>query len=283
MKVGIIDVIRPYFFVGVDLDPGVQDALASLHVDEYATARDDDAVVIFGVARIDSDDPSSPFFSPKTGDGALASSSGGSKSTNLKWEWHAAAIQFRITIARRAAEALPLAQINASDSTVLESFGPDVGANASDYPNTQFRLILLFNLVTVTFPRLIGAKLAGWLLAPDPAKPDVKISLPRVLLIITQDSGASTAFTVKVGSFGAETLDDLDPGIANLLQMDSPFAVIPGEQLGFVFKKAMLDLSDKRTPTELLDQFGIDDDFQGIYLPEARIFASIQRAIDVSK
>ena len=51
--------------------------------------------------------------------------------------------------------------------------------------------------------RLIGAKLDGFLLVPDPANRVVKISLPRVLLILTQDSASTTNFDVRVGSFGA--------------------------------------------------------------------------------
>ncbi|HEX2472383.1 MAG TPA: hypothetical protein VHJ59_06500, partial [Nitrososphaera sp.] len=218
MTIPLLEIIRPYFFAGMDLGSGVQNVLSVLHVDEYDTAWDDDAVLISGVARIDSDDPRSPFFSPQAGGGALAGSPGSSDDV-FKWEWHDVAVRFRLTLARRAANALPRQQTPTDVKAVLESLGPDTGTAPSDYPNTQFRLELMFELVTVTFPQLIGAKVIGSILAPDPDNRDVKLSLPRVLLILTQDSAADTSFDVKLGSFGAETLDDADPGIANLLRM----------------------------------------------------------------
>lgn len=282
MNVALLDIVRPYFFAGMDLGSVIQEALALLHVDEYDTAWDDDAVLISGVARIDSNDSRSPFFSTQAGGGTGVGSSGSSNDM-VKWEWHDVAIRFRITIARRAANALPLAQLTSPDvSAVLRTLGLDTGPDRSDYPNTQFRLELMFELVTVTFPRLIGARLDGWVLVPDPDNREVKISLPRVLLILTQDSAADTSVDLKVGSFGAETLDDHDPGIANLLRMNPPYALIPGEQFGFGFRKAVLDLSSERTPPDILDQFGVGEDWQGIYLPEVRIFASTQRSAGVA-
>ena len=50
--------------------------------------------------------------------------------------------------------------------------------------------------------------------------------------------------------------------------MNPPYALVPGEQFGFGFRKAVLDLSNVRTPPDILDQFGVGDDWQGIYLPE---------------
>jgi hypothetical protein len=284
MTIGLLDIIRPYFFAAFDLGPGVHDALSVLHVDEYETAWDDDGVVISGIARIDSENPSSPFFSPHAGGGAPAGSGGSSTSNSvMKWEWHDVGVRFRLTLSRRAATALPLAQVTLADvATVLDALGPSSGTDRSDYPNTQFRLELMFELVSVTFPQLIGAKLDSWVLVADPANREVKISLPRVLLILTQDSNQDTSLDVRVGSFGAETLDDADPRIANLLRMTPPYALVPGEQFGFGFRKAVLDLSDERTPPDLLDQFGVGEDWRGIYLPEVRLFVSTQRSAGVA-
>jgi hypothetical protein len=279
-RVALLDVIRPYFFVGMDLGPGVHSVLEMLHVDEYETAWDDDSVVIWGVARIDSEDPSSPTFSPHAGGGADSQ-----KDHSSDIEWHDIAIRFRLTTARRPAGSLPVDVDSITDSdvrTVLTSMGPTSGTAASDFPNTQFRLELLFELVTFKVPGVIGAKLEGWVLVPDPDHRDVKLSLPRVLLILTQDSAADTAFDVKLGSFGAETLDDTDPKIARLLSMSPPYALAPGELFGFGFEKAVLDLSDKHTPPDLLDRFGVGEDWRGIYMPEARIFVSTQRSAGVA-
>jgi large repetitive protein len=68
-RVALFDVIRPYFFVAMDLGAGVQNVLELLHVDEYETAWDDDGIVVWGVARLDSENPRSPVFSPRAGGG----------------------------------------------------------------------------------------------------------------------------------------------------------------------------------------------------------------------
>ena len=131
MSVPLIDVIRPYFFTGMDLGSGVQDALGLLHVDEYDTACDDDAIVISGVARIDSTNPSSPFFSPHAGGGAPIGSQGPDEGI-VKWEWHDVGIRFRITSPRLAANALPIGDV--SDTAVqnlLTALGPTTGTNPS--------------------------------------------------------------------------------------------------------------------------------------------------------
>ena len=274
-KLALIDVIRPYFFIAPDLGPGVQSVLELLHVDTYDTAWDDDGVVIWGDARIDSDNPQSPVFSPSAGGGAQAAGDVG------RFEWHNIVVHFRLAASRRAAGALTVSA--PSDlKTVLDALGPASGTAPSDFPSTQFRLELLFEVVTLTIEKLIGARLEGWVLVPDPEHKTVKLTLPRVLLRIAQDSAASTDIDAGIGSFGAESLEDADRGVASLLAMDPPYALAPGKQFGFGFRKAVLDLSDRHTPPDLLAHFGVGDDWQGIYLPEVRVFVSTQKSAGVA-
>ena len=55
--------------------------------------------------------------------------------------------------------------------------------------------------------------------------------------------------------------------------MDPPYAFIgPGESFGFGFRTAILDFSDASTPPEVLSQFGFDESWTGLYLPEIRLF-----------
>ncbi|WP_394847004.1 hypothetical protein LZC95_05995 [Pendulispora brunnea] len=273
-RLALIDILRAHFFVGMDLGPGVSDILAALHVDEYDTAWDDDAVVIWGVARIDSADSTSPVFSPST-TGAAAPGNG--------IEWHDLAIRFRMTAARRPAAALPITDISDAEvRKVLSALGPATGTAQSDYPNTQFRMELLFELVDIPLPGLKGAKLDGWVMVPDPENPHVKLTVPRLLLILTQDSAADTAFNVDLGSFGAETIDDHDPAINSLIAMKPPLALVPGDQFGFGLQKVVLDLSAEKTPPDILDRFGVGDDWKGLYCPEVRFFVSTQRSAGVA-
>jgi hypothetical protein len=273
--VPLFDVLTPYFFAGVDLGPGVHRILGLLHVDEIDAAWDDDAVVLSGVARIDSDDPTSFFFSPQAGGGSVNTDGADpfSDDTGL-WEWHDLSVRFRLTVARQATQVLPPAAVNANLRTVLESFGATGAGVRSDYPGTQFRLELLLNLVTIVLPGFRGARLLpSGVLAPDEARPQVKLKLPRILLIVEQGSaGPDTPFDVRVASFGATGLDGQSRETAALIEMDPPYALFKYGGWGIGFRSFVIDLDDSQTPPELLDKFGIGDDWQGIYLPEARLF-----------
>ena len=99
--VPLLDVARPYFSVGMDLGPGIQDVLELLHVDAHDDAWDDDGVVISGIARIDSSNPASPVFSPFAGGAKPAPDT-----ARPVWDWHDVAVRFRLTVARQPAAAL---------------------------------------------------------------------------------------------------------------------------------------------------------------------------------
>ena len=65
-------------------------------------------------------------------------------------------------------------------------------------------------------------------------------------------------------------------------RMNPSYALVPGNQFGFGFEKAVMDFSDSRTPPDIVDQFGIGDDWKGIYLPEIRFFVSTQHEAGVA-
>ena len=83
-------------------------------------------------------------------------------------------------------------------------------------------------------------------------------------------------------SLGVSGLDDPgDMSAAEMLTMEPPYAFIgTGQVVGFAFRTAYLDLSDGYTPPEVLDQFGFDDAWTGLYLPEIRIFFAPNGAED---
>jgi hypothetical protein len=258
-RFSLLEVIRPYFFAGVVLEPRVRAALELLHVDEYDTAVDDDGVAMWGVARIDDPAQGAPSFELFTADATF--------------EWHDVAIRFRLTSARLpAASVVPALFSDAAVANVVEALGPATAATRSDFPSTQFRLDLLFDLVSVTLPNWTGAKVDGAFLVVDPDHPEVKLKLPRVVLRITQDSAAETDVEVDIESRGAETLDGADPAIASLIQMSPSHALADGKRWGIAFEKLALDLSAERTPPDILERFGLGDDFQGLQIPEARLF-----------
>ncbi|RYY57439.1 MAG: hypothetical protein EOO09_02395 [Chitinophagaceae bacterium] len=281
MAVGIIDLIRPYFFAGFDAGAGLQELLSKLHVDEYDTAWDEEAVLISGIARIDSTDNESPFYSPSAG-------GGNSPDTPfdqwVKFDVHDILLKFRLSIAREAAGALDVSGLSVTFPgkpelvKVLEAL--NTGGDRSDYPNTRFRLDLMGD-VSASFPTLIGAKLQGHLLVPDPDNRTVRISIPDFLITITQDSAEETTVDSGFSTF-VDSFDQSDDDVNYLPEMTPAYALFPGEQFGFGYRKGILDLSADSTPPDLLEKFGLGDDWKGIYLPEALFFASTQKSAGVA-
>ena len=275
-KLALIDVVRPYFFLGLNVGRGVQEVLEFLHVDEYHSTWDETGVLIRGIARIDSTQSSSPVFSPLAGNQSPDNTPSDQK---FEMDWHDAAVNFRLTLARLPGSALVPSDITDTGvRAVIEALGPSSGTLVSDYPNTQFRLDLLFDLVTFTFPQLIGAKPVGAYLEPDPDYPSVKFDLPRILLRIDQDSASSTDLNVDLGTWGANDIDDADASIGTAVRMRPAFAMTKvdddgkGGRFGFSIDRVVVDFSSTGTPPEILDKFGLGDDFKGLYLPEFRLF-----------
>ena len=95
-SVSLMDVVRPYFFVGMDLGPGLHEVLEFLHVDSHEIAWDDDGVVITGETRVGSTNPSSSLFSPFVGGHQPDSDQPRPART-----WHGVSIGFRLSAARR--------------------------------------------------------------------------------------------------------------------------------------------------------------------------------------
>ena len=266
-RLSLVDVVRPYVVAAATVPPEFRQVLELLHVDEYDTAVDEDAVVFWGVARIDDS---------STGLPALPTSRVGGAVT---FEAHDLAVRFRLTAARRPAAAVTPAQF--ADPTVaaaVTAMGADTPNTRSDFPGTQFRLDLMFELVTATLHRFVGAKVAGAFLVADPDHPVVKLQLPRITLRLVQDSAAETDLDVSLASWGAETIDDSDPAVGALLRMTPTYAIDTEGTFGFGLEKAVLDVSDQRTPPDVLDRFGLGDDWQGIYLPELRFFFADEKA-----
>jgi len=153
----------------------------------------------------------------------------------------------------------------------------------SDYPSTAFVLDLLLVAIVLRPPFLRGAKReADGQLVPDPAHEQVSFTLPRIKVRLSQGSGANDPLVATLVSLGATGLDDPgDIGVAELIKMDPPYAFIGSSNcVGFGFRSAVLDLSDGSTPPDVLEQFGFDESWKGLYLPEIRLFVAPEGARD---
>ena len=206
--VSLLDVVRPYFFVGMDLGPGVHEVLELLHVDNHDVAWDDDAVVLTGVARIDSTNPDSPLFSPYAGGRKPAAGA-----DVPVWSFHDVSVGFRLTVPRRPAAALVSA--NVSDPGVTPRRGRPrprdaerpVGRTGHAVPAGPALRAGLLHRPPAARRQAPGAPAGSRPRPPDgldPPAPDPADRHPGLRL-------GHRVRRPSLGSWGAETLDDADP------------------------------------------------------------------------
>ncbi|WP_299201727.1 hypothetical protein [uncultured Tateyamaria sp.] len=160
---------------------------------------------------------------------------------------------------------------------------PPIHPPPSDYPNTGFTLDLILAGIELRPPFLRPAEMrSDGLLIPHTKRTDVVFHLPKIKLRVTQGSDANAQVQICLVSLGATGLDD--PGAraaVELVPTEPSHAFIgPGRVVGFGFRSAYLDLSDGYTPPKILSQFGFDEAWTWLYLPEIRIFFAPNGAED---
>jgi len=257
---GSFDLLSPYFVVGVDLGDGFGDALNFLQIVSLESAWDETGATLWGKAKF--------------GGGNLT------KVSNV-WDFNDMEVSFRLTAARAGSTDIQAAVDAAAGApgnvfvdlvNAARAMGapPNAGAPGgpavapSDYPNSTFRLEILFTAVTLHIPGLSGATLdqTTGALKLDPANPDVRIILPKLSFDITQGGQIIQSLGFQLNSWGAQGLDDNgDAAIGNLLEMQPTYALVGNDPtFGFGFQRAVLDLSNNFTPPEILAKFGAGTD-----------------------
>lgn len=291
----LADLVRPYILRGETT--AWHAALSVIYVESYDTAIGDDAIVIRGIARF-SGDVDLPAFDPSTGTltaGASNQEGHPRNQPDRREPWldiTGTRVEFALTVPRAAGAiiAAGVASVPGDDADfqpvadvldALDALPND--APPSDYPGTGFVLDLVLSGIELRPPFLSPAKMeANGLLVPDSSRPDVVFHLPKVKIRLSQGSDLAAVLDVSLVSLGVSGLDD--PGAmdaAEMISMEPAYAFIgSGRVVGFAFRSAYLDLSDGYTPPEVLDQFGFDDSWTGLYLPEVRLFFAPNGAED---
>lgn len=284
----LVDLFRPYILKGENTDWHA--VLSVIYVENFETACGTEGTVIRGVARFSGDVEIS--FDPSSGTlRANASNTEGHprNQPGRREPWldiTDTRVEFAMSVPRAAGAivASGVAGISGSDSafapvrSVLDAWDAVPGdAPPSDYPGTGFTLDLVLAGIVLRPPFLKPARLQpDGLLVPDTARADVFFTLPRIKLRLSQGSGAAAVLDVALASLGVSGLDDPgDLSAAELITMTPPYAFIgDGQVVGFGFRSATLDLADGYTPPDVLDQFGFDESWTGLYLPEIRVFVA---------
>ncbi len=290
----LFDLISSYALLG-DSFGAWHAALSVMFVDEHSVATDETGIVISGVARFSGE--VHPFVDPSTMTfGVQAENTEGHPSNDdgRRDPWfdiRDAHIEFQLSAPRVASQkvvaavgAIGGAPAFAPSAAVLAALDATPAVSSpSDYPDTEFTLDLLLTTIVLRPPFLRPAQLLpNGQLVEDTTKTSVKISLPRIKIRLAQGSGVVAPLTVELLSLGASSLDATeDIGVAQLVTMEPPYAFIgPSKVVGFGFRSATLDLSDNSTPPDVLAQFGFDESWTGLYLPEIRLFIAPHGADD---
>jgi hypothetical protein len=291
----LADLVRPYVLRG-EATPW-HAALSVIYVESFETALGPSGATIRGVARF-SGAVDMPSFDPATGTlRAGASNTEGHPRTQPDrtepWlDITDTRVEFALTVPRvgGAIIAAGMAGAPGGDAAlegvraVLDALdAPPLDTPISDYPNTGFRLDLVLAGIEMNLPFLQPAELrADGLLVPHRSARTVTFRLPKIKLRAEQGSDSGAALRLDLVSMGVGGLDDPgDMSAAEVITMEPPHAFIgTGRVVGFGFRSAWLDLSDGYTPPEVLDQFGFDESWTGLYLPEVRLFFAPEGAED---
>ena len=142
-------------------------------------------------------------------------------------------------------------------------------------PGSDFRLELLIRTVRLTLPpdRFIPARVGadGWL-EPDPNFKAVVFEFPRLAFVLEQQ-GEPGDLDVTLRSWDSAGFDDPgDVDTARFFTLTPPLFLHSSRRVGFGIERLVADFSDNVTPPEILEQFGIGDDFNGFWLPLIRVF-----------
>jgi hypothetical protein len=292
--VALWDLVAPYFLLG-NAAGNVHAALAVLAVDEYEEADDPSSSVLRGRARLHGGaevwfDPANFSFGVNAGnteghprdDPARRSPWIDLRDTTIDFQLLAPHVGSAIVAAGHAPIDSPPPPAFVPTDAVLDALdSAPVDIPFSDFPSTEFVLDLVITSAVLRPPFLAPARMrADGALEPHPDLKEVQLTLPKIKLRIRQGSTVGSQPQIDILSFGASGLDDPgDIGVAELVTMQPPYAFIgPGRTVGFGFRSAVLDLSDGSTPPAVLEQFGFDQSWTGVYFPEIRLFVAPQGA-----
>ena len=289
-ELSLVDLVSPYVLQG-DTFGSWHAMLGALRVAEHEVAADENGVTIRGTVEFEGNltvDPSNMRLGFKNTENHPETDA----SRRDPWiDVRDTKLDFQLLVPRVASQkvatavaAIGAAPAFANAAQVLAAYDTvPLDAPPSDYPTTSFVLDLLLTSVVLRPPFLRGAKReANGQLVLDPEREQVKITLPKIKFRLSQGAANTDPIVATLLSAGATGLDDPgDLAVAELITMDPPYAFIGGSQtVGFGFRSGVLDLSEGSTPPDVLAQFGFDESWTGLYLPEIRLFVAPHGARD---
>ncbi|PZX55353.1 hypothetical protein LV84_02491 [Algoriphagus ratkowskyi] len=282
-RLSLVELITPQYLAGIQLPEQLQEYLGIIGIDKIDTFYTSEEVVYTGKASLEL---------PEQGNTTHMNSNNGSD-----FSWDTPYIHFRMIIPRNGAEFIDSAS-NDFDSSDPSTAGklpevskllndlrpqPDQDMDATDvitdFPAVGFKLELLVDVLNFTLgddwkPGKIDPNDNRVRIDNSLATDRVKIKLPKVVLEYSQgdlEADLNPKFEVKSwGVAGFDAPQDLKMG--ELIRMEPPIAVYANELVAFSIDRVILDLSEEATPPEVLEHFGVDEAWKGLYIGQALLF-----------
>ena len=280
-RIGLFDLLAPQYVAGLQFPEYIHRYLSLLGADELQTLYDDRNVLYTGTASFEGDG---------SGNDVVHEEPGGTKFT-----WNRRNILFRLLVPRdgaefidRAANHLPATDKLPDVSSFLNTLKPTPDTDMDtlpvpviDFPGSAYRLELLLDALNFTLgeewkPGRIDPADNRVRIDSEHATERVQIKLPKVLLSYSQGDNANDLnpqFSLEGwGIAGFDAPADVEMG--ELVRMSHPIAIHQSEHVAFSVDQIIVDFSENATPPELLDHFGVDEGWKGVYAKQLLFYYS---------
>lgn len=263
---GLYRLLTPHFLAGFTFPDEADAYLSKLGVKDLTAIYDSTASVLTGTL-VFGDAPRE--HAPNTGKGGF--------------RWDDIEVRFRLVVPRDGAGFINTAAHNGTVSLaplagLLDRFLPvdQTVTTATEYPGVRFRLELLldelhFELSDDWKPGKLNAdhRIVRDASIPGPTR----IVLPKAVLAYEQTDDFQSPPSFSIVSWGGGGFDAPTELLAGeLVRMEPPIAAHRDGRVGFGLGAVVVDLDPNNTPLEILQFFGTDESFQGIYVQSARLY-----------
>jgi hypothetical protein len=267
---GLYDLLAPQFLAGFQFPDYVDKYLSVLAVAELQSTSDANSILYTGTVFFPSSPGSPPVLQHREPSGRT-------------FDILDLTLQFRLMVPRAGSgpiksviDTLAIAPQLKPIKDLVDSLGAQA-STPTDYPGIAFQLELLlsglqFHLGQDWKPGKMGSDFF-LTIDPDAKSDDVRIVLPKVLMRYQQGQDFTTGTSFKLASWGNPGYDapnDFSEG--ELATMDPPLAVKKSLRWGLAVDEIVVDLSENGTPPEILDHFGEDQSFEGLYIKLLQIY-----------
>ena len=267
---GLYRLLSPYFLSGVTFPSETDSYLSALGVTDLGSTYDDTAVIYTGTLQFG---PNAPRRHANSGNKA-------------GFAWDEIAVRFRLAVPRDGAELINTAVTSVPPAVLgplknlLDQFLPvEQSVTPTEYPGIRFRLELMLDEVHFALgDDWLPGKLDSEhrIVRDSTITQAVRLVLPKPVFVyeMTEDS-LLTPPTFGLASWGGGGFDAPSTLAAGeLVHMEPPIAVYKDGKVGFGLGSVVVDFDPANTPPEILQFFGTDESFTGVYVQSARIYVS---------